>query len=290
MMSELMRMFLPVSKYFGEPCICEVMVNGDESVHLSHIHRGLISTGERMNTEDIRAVIKWVAGKNGMDCNEQSPLLECTLSNNYRLTAMLPPVSKPCFSIRIPLIEHASFKDFLSKGSKYSIEMFKKIIHDKFTILIAGSTASGKTAFANACLNEIKNERIVKIEDRPELIHTKNCVSLIERKDQGISMGDLLKLSLSLRPDRIIVGEIRDSNAAWQFLNAIRKGHRGSFTTIHAGSCDEALENLLMMVQENIKNAMISKLAQWITRLIDVVVWLDQRKIKEIKTISGGII
>jgi Flp pilus assembly protein, ATPase CpaF len=100
-------------------------------------------------------------------------------------------------------------------------------------------------------------------------------------------MADLLKLSLSLRPDRIIVGEIRDSNAAWQFLNAIRKGHKGSFSTIHAGSCDEALDNLFMMVQEQINNAMVSKIAQWITKLIDVVVWLDNRKIIEIKTVES---
>ena len=289
-MSELMHIFSPVSRYFGKPYVCEIMVNGDETIHIAHIHKGLINTGEKMNTEDIRGAIKWVAGRSGLNCNEQNPVLECTLANDYRLTAMIPPVSKPCFSIRIPLIEHACFKDFLSKGSKYTVEMFKKIIRDKYTILIAGSTSSGKTAFANACINEIQHERIVKIEDRAELIHTQNCVSLIERKDQGITMADLLKLSLSLRPDRIIVGEIRDSNAAWQFLNAIRKGHKGSFSTIHAGSCDEALDNLFMMVQEQINNAMTSKIAQWITILIDVVVWLDERKIRDIKTISGGII
>ncbi|KPA10307.1 type VI secretion protein, partial [Candidatus Magnetomorum sp. HK-1] len=237
--------------------------------------------------EDIRAAIKWVAGKNNMNCNDKNPVLECTLSNNYRLTAMLPPISEPGFTIRIPLIENASFSNFIIKDSDYSTEMFKKFVQDKNTILIAGATASGKTSFINACLNEINHERIVKIEDRLELIHTENCVSLLERKDMGISMADLLKLSLSLRPDRVIVGEIRDSNAAWQFLNAIRKGHKGSFSTIHAGSCDEALDNLFMMIQDKVVNSSIaSNIQEWISRLIDVVVCLDKRKIMDIKKLS----
>ena len=104
-----------------------------------------------------------------------------------------------------------------------------------------------------------------------------------------MSMADLLKLSLSLRPDRIIVGEIRDGHAAWQFLNAIRKGHRGSFSTIHAGSCGEALDNLFMMIQDQVNSSISSNIQEWISRLIDAVVCLDQRKIKDIKILSRGI-
>ncbi|KPA14559.1 Type II secretion system protein E domain protein, partial [Candidatus Magnetomorum sp. HK-1] len=112
---------------------------------------------------------------------------------------------------------------------------------------------------------------------------------LLERKDMGISMADLLKLSLSLRPDRVIVGEVRDGHAAWQFLNAIRKGHKGSFSTIHAGSCDEALDNLFMMIQDQVNSSIASNIQEWISRLIDVVVCLDKRKIMDIKILSGGI-
>ncbi|KPA09020.1 Type II secretion system protein E domain protein [Candidatus Magnetomorum sp. HK-1] len=288
-MSEFNTIFSPASQFFGKPHICEVMVNGDETIHISHVHEGLINTGQKMHTEDIRAAIKWVAGKNDMNCNDKNPVLECTLPNNYRLTAMLPPISEPGFTIRIPLIEHASFNDFISRGSKYSVELFKKFVKDKHTILIAGATASGKTSFINACLNEIKHERIVKIEDRLELISTENCVSLLERKDMGISMADLLKLSLSLRPDRIIVGEIRDGHAAWQFLNAIRKGHKGSFSTIHASSCNEALDNLFMMILNQVNNSIFSTIQEWICRLIDVVVCLDKRKISDIKILSKGV-
>ncbi|KPA14726.1 conjugal transfer protein TrbB [Candidatus Magnetomorum sp. HK-1] len=287
-MSEFMTIFSPVSQYFGKPHICEIMVNGDETVHISHIHDGLMNTGQKMHTEDIRAAIKWVAGKNDINCNDKKPALECSLPNNYRLTAMLPPISEPSFTIRIPLIEHASFNDFINKKSPYSIDMLQKLVQDKYTILIAGATASGKTSFINACLNEIKHERIIKIEDRLELIHTENCVSLLERKDLGITMADLLKLSLSLRPDRIIVGEIRDGNAAWQFINAIRKGHKGSFSTIHAGSCNEALDNLFMMIQDKANHSMDSTIQEWICRLIDVVICLDKRKIMDIKILAKG--
>jgi len=287
MTEKINKIFNPASKYFGQPGIFEVMVNGDEKIHISHIHDGLIDTGDVMHTEDIRAAIKWVASKNDLNCNNQSPVLECTLPNNYRMTAILPPVSKPGFTIRIPLIDKASFKDFVHRGSQYTIEILQKFVNDKKTILIAGATASGKTAFANACLNEIRHERIVKIEDRSELIQTPNCVSLLERKDVGIGMADLLKLSLSLRPDRIIVGEIRDSQAAWQFLNAIRKGHKGSFSTIHAGSCEEAIDNLLMMIQEQVNNAMVATIKHLITRHIDMVVFLEKRKIMDIKKIQG---
>jgi len=287
-MSNFMDIFSPVSQYFGKPHICEVMVNSDETVHISHIHDGLMNTGKKMHTEDIRAAIKWVAGKNDIICNDRKPIIECALPNNYRLTAMIPPISEPSFTIRIPLIEHVNFSNFIKKGCNYTIEMFQKFVQDKYTILIAGATASGKTSFINACLNEINNERIVKIEDRIELVPTENCVSLLERKDIGISMADLLKLSLSLRPDRIIVGEIRDGHAAWQFLNAIRKGHKGSFSTIHAGSCDEALDNLVMMIQEQVNHSIASNIQEWIIRLIDVVVYLKQRKIMDIKILSGG--
>ena len=285
-MSEFMTIFSPVSQYFEKPHICEIMVNGDETIHISHIHDGLKDTGQTMHTEDIKAAIKWVAGKNNVNCNEKNPILECTLPNNYRLTAMLPPVSEPGFTIRIPVIEHARFSDFIQKDSACSIEMFKKLVRNKHTILIAGATASGKTSFINACLNEINHERIIKIEDRLELIHTKNCVSLLERKDLEIRMADLLKLSLSLRPDRIIVGEIRDGHAAWQFLNAIRKGHKGSFSTIHAGSCVEALDNIYMMIQDQVNRSIASNIQEWISKLIDVVIFLDKRKIVDIKFLS----
>ncbi|ETR71685.1 MAG: type IV secretion system protein VirB11 [Candidatus Magnetoglobus multicellularis str. Araruama] len=287
-MSEFMNIFSPVSQYFGKPHICEVMVNGDETVHISHINDGLVNTGKKMPTEDIRAAIKWVAGKNDIDCNDNHPVLECTLPNTYRITAMLPPVSEPSFTIRIPLIEHASFSDFIHKECPYSIEMFQQFIEYKHTILVAGATASGKTSFINACLNEINYERVVKIEDRLELVQTENCVSLLERKDIGVSMANLLKLSLSLRPDRIIVGEIRDGYAAWQFLNAIRKGHKGSFSTIHAGSCDEALDNLFMMIHDRVNSSISTSIQEWISKLIDVVVFLNKRKIMDIKVLSKG--
>ncbi|MGD9108707.1 MAG: P-type conjugative transfer ATPase TrbB [Gammaproteobacteria bacterium] len=236
--------------------IVEIMINPDGKLWLDSLDKGKYDTGIIFNHERVSNIIKLVAANRNIIADYDCPAVSCELMEcGARFQGWLPPVvSNPSFTIRKKAICVFSLDDYVNAESLTAeqADMLRRAIKHKKNILIAGSTASGKTTFANALLNELKdsNERIVVLEDLPELqITAKDCVKL--RTSPTVSMRDLVKGALRMRPDRIIVGEVRDG-AALELLKAWNTGHPGGICTIHSNSPESTLSRLEDLVQEAI--------------------------------------
>jgi type IV secretion system protein VirB11 len=242
--------------------------------------------------------------------NREHPLLAATLPGGERVQMIGPPATRRhwALAIRRHICTDLALDDFSfaaagqvtdenRQSPAATLAGLRKAIAARQTLLIAGGTSSGKTTFLNALLNEIPTtERIVTVEDTPEIrVSHANSLGLVAVKgDEGearVTIDELLQASLRLRPDRIILGEVRGSEAV-TFLRAINTGHPGSFTTIHANTPTGALEQLaLMVMQSGIGFGRADALA-YIRSLIDVVVQLGrvngERRIMAIQAVNSG--
>jgi len=243
-----------ITKLLRDDDIIEIMINPDGKLWADSLTRGKYFVGMTFGSDQTSNIIKLAAVHRNIVADYNHPDVACELpESGARFQGWLPPVvDRPAFTIRKKAICVFTLDDYLAAGS-LSVEhaqILRDAIKNKKNILIAGSTASGKTTFANALLNELKdsNERIVVLEDLPELqITADDCVKL--RTSNTISMRDLVKGSLRMRPDRIIVGEVRDG-AALELLKAWNTGHPGGICTIHSNSSKSTLSRLEDLVQE----------------------------------------
>lgn len=263
--------------------VVEVMVNADGRVWVDKIGIGREDTGTIISSEARDVILKMVANHIGEMITSDSPQLSATLpETGERFQGICPPVVEASiFTIRkrpeiIFTLEDYVKEDRLSK--KFSKRLSQAVI-DKKNILIAGGTGSGKTTFANALLaqEDFINGRVILIEDTPELqCSAIDKVELLTKKTEPrVTMRDLVMTSLRMRPDRIIVGEVRDGSAL-DMLKAWNTGHPGGIATIHANSAIDALgriEDLVGEVSANISHRSIAS-------AIDLVVFMG-------KTIKG---
>jgi type IV secretion system protein VirB11 len=267
-----------ISELFENTDIIEIMVNPDGKLWFETLGNGKKFTGTIIPPHQVSNIIKLVAASHHAIANADHPELSCELpETGARFQAWLPPVADtPTFTIRIPASKVFPLSHYLAKGgiTQEQMQQLQKAVHARKNILIAGGTGSGKTTFANALLNELKNipERIVVLEDLPELkIETKDCVKL--RTCATKTMRDLVKGSLRMNPDRIIIGEVRDGSAL-ELLKAWNTGHPGGICTIHANSADSTLarlEDLLLEVVQTIPKRLIQQ-------AIDVIVFMNRDK------------
>ena len=228
--------------------------------------------------------------------NRESPLLAASLPTGERVQLVGPPASKHwALAIRrhrmvdlsldaydrgpIQMPPGSSGKDDLKYARAEPVRFLKEAVQARKTILISGGTSSGKTTFLNALLKTVPaHERIILVEDTPEIADNhQNSLRLIavkgEMGEARVTINDLLQASLRLRPDRIIVGEIRGEEAT-TFLRAINTGHPGSFTTVHANTPQGALEQIALMVMQSGTQLTRLETLAYATSLIDVVVQL----------------
>lgn len=238
--------------------VSEIMVNGKDSIFIEK--NGCIEkTSLKFSTEeDLIRVINKIVSRIGRRIDESSPLVDARLPDGSRVNAIIPPLSLsgPTLTIRkfpeIPM----TMERLLEFGSltKEMAEFLYTAIQDKKNIVISGGTGSGKTSLLNACANLIpEGERVITIEDAaeiqltlPHLIRLESRAANIEGKG-AIPIRTLLKNALRMRPDRIIVGEIRGAEAL-DMLQAMNTGHDGSLTTVHANAPLEALYRTETMV------------------------------------------
>jgi len=229
--------------------------------------------------------------------NRENPLLAATLPTGERVQLVGPPASEHwvmalrrhhMMDLNLEVYDRGPIATPAEEGRgdaalarQHPVEFLKKAVAARKTILISGGTSSGKTTFLNALLKTIPlNERIILVEDTPEIACAHpNAVSLVAVKGElgeaRVGVNDLLQASLRLRPDRIILGEIRGAEAN-TFLRAINTGHPGSFTTVHANTPQGALEQIaLMVLQSGIQLSRQETLA-YAASLIDVVVQLSR--------------
>ena len=256
--------------------IIEIMLNPDGKLWAESLTRGKFFTQVEINTQQAQNIIHLIASHHQTIANAEYPEVSCDLPESYaRFQGWLPPVVvAPCFTIRKRAISIFPLEYYLATQSitpRYAA-MLKQAVKDKKNILIAGGTASGKTTFANALLHELKgsNERIIILEDLPELqVAVADYVKLITTDKK--TMRDLVKGTLRMRPDRIIIGEVRDGTAL-ELLKSWNTGHPGGICTIHANSPEATLQRLEDLIQEAI--AIVPE--RLIQETIDLIVFMQR--------------
>jgi len=266
-----------------DPFVVEVMVNPDGSLRLDRLGEGRKDTGLRLASSEVERIIRLVASHIRVEAHAESPIVSAELPSRYdgiggeRFEGLLPPVSTaPCFSIRKPAARIYTLDNYVNERIllPFHADVLRKAVKDRRNLLIAGGTGSGKTTFANALLAEIAklDERVILIEDTRELQCTApDCVALRTRTG-GATLADLVRSTLRLRPDRIIIGEVRGAEAL-DMLKAWNTGHPGGITTVHANSARSALYRLEQLVQESV----LTVPRRLIADAIDLVIFMGGR-------------
>jgi len=290
----------PLNQLLLDPEITEILANGFDKIFYEK--NGVLHQSEDCFYSDktYNLMLDRLAQNCETYLNREKPFVEVQL-HNLRITIIFSEISRghPLLSIRIQPQLNWSVAAFVANKFINPVQLFilKKILHSKKNFLVVGGTGSGKTSFLQALLGEISQlERIVIIEDTQEL-HLPNpaSVSLLTRQDpsqtvQDISMDDLLKRALRLRPDRLVVGEIRGPEAR-SLLLTLSTGHDGSFGSLHARSPQEALLRLEMLIQMGAPQWSLDSIRRLIAMTVQNIVVLEksegQRKIKGIYEVSS---
>lgn len=285
--------FCPVVREALEaPDTIEIMANPDGSVWIEKASIGLIVSKHTLAPADRERVIRLVASGVGEAADRTSPIVSAELpGSGERFEGLLPPVSTaPCFSIRKPATTPYELGDYVDQGALAPAlaAALQDAIATHANILIAGGTSSGKTTFTNALLAEpsLHDDRILILEDTRELRCAAPNVVQLRTHRGSTSLQDLVRSTLRLRPDRIIVGEVRGAEAL-DLLKAWNTGHPGGITTLHANSAHGALRRLEQLTIEATPRAPFDLIAE----AIDVVVFMSraggQRRIEEALRVTG---
>lgn len=250
----------PLQPLLRDDDITEVMVNSFDSIY---IERGgkLQRTDLRFgNEEHLRRTIERIVSRVGRRIDESSPLVDARLPDGSRVNAAIPPIALDGCSLTIRKFSSEPFtaKDMVTFGtfSPNAMEFVRAAVMGRLNILVSGGTGSGKTTTLNVLSSFIpENERIITVEDAAELRLAQPHIVRLEARPANaeghglVTIRDLVRNALRMRPDRIVVGEVRDA-AAFDMLQAMNTGHEGSLTTVHANSPREALlrlESLILM-------------------------------------------
>ena len=248
----------PITPLLDDPSITEIMVNGSESIYLEKGGKLLPHDGRFLSEESLRVTIDRMVSKVNRRLDESSPYVDARLPDGSRINAIIPPVSLTgaCLTIRKFRREAYSLEELVKIGSltRESSEYLQDAVRQRRNIIVSGGTGSGKTTLLNALSGFIpEEERIVTIEDSAEIRLQKPHVVRLESRPPNIEGGgavairDLVRNSLRMRPDRIIVGECRGGEAL-DMLQAMNTGHDGSITTGHANTPRDMLRRLETMV------------------------------------------
>jgi len=266
----------------GDPRVIEIMVNPDGVLRIDLLGEGRVDTQVRIAPDQIERIIRLVASHVRSEVHGDRPIVSAELPAHgegagERFEGILPPVATaPCFAIRKPAARIHSLGDYVADGimSRDVAELLRQAVLHRANILVAGGTSSGKTTLANALLNEMAeiDERVVIIEDTRELQCPAADTVALRTRAGHVTIGDLVRSTLRLRPDRIIVGEVRGPEAL-DMLKAWNTGHPGGIATVHANGAAAALHRLESLVQE----AVVTVPRRLIAEAIDLVVFIFGR-------------
>ncbi|GGA48677.1 P-type conjugative transfer ATPase TrbB [Pelagibacterium lentulum] len=267
-----------IAQLLEEQAVVEVMLNPDGRIWVDRLTSGMQDTGERLAAADGERIIRVVAHHVGAEVHARAPRISAELpQTGERFEGLLPPiVMAPAFAIRKPAIAVFTLDDYVEAGimAQGQVACLRQAITDRSNILVAGGTSTGKTTLTNALLAELSSttERIVIIEDTRELQCAAPNLIAMRTKDGLLSLSDLVRSALRLRPDRIPIGEVRGPEAL-DLLKAWGTGHPGGIGTIHAGTAIGALRRLEQLIQE----AVITVPRALIAETIDVIAVLTGR-------------
>ncbi|MFN3511865.1 MAG: P-type conjugative transfer ATPase TrbB [Phenylobacterium sp.] len=277
-----------------EPGVVEVLANPDGRLVVDHATGGRRDTGERLSPAARERAIRLVAEHVGEPVTREDPRLSGVLPTGERFQGFLPPVSSaPTFSIRKRPPVIWGLDDYVAQGvvSAGQADALRAAVTARRNILISGGTGSGKTTLANALLAEpaFAEDRVFLVEDTAELqCSAWDCVAVLTRRHpRSIGVVDLVRDALRMRPDRIVVGEIRDGAAALETLKAWNTGHPGGLSTLHANSAEEALQRLEDLLLEVVAEPPRRALAQAVDLIAHLRRTADGRRLTGLLTLDG---
>ena len=286
-----------IAEALADPLVVEIMVNPDGALRLDRLGEGRADTGVRMDPAQVERIVRLVASHARAEVHGEAPIVSAELPPHIegrageRFEGVLPPVATaPCFSIRKPAERLYSLDDYVSDGlmSQVAADRLKAAVVQRFNILVAGGTSSGKTTLANALLAEMAwvDERVILIEDTRELQSPALDTVALRTRPGVVTMADLVRSTLRLRPDRIIVGEVRGPEAL-DMLKAWNTGHPGGIATVHANNAASALFRVEQLVQE----AVVTVPRRLVAEAIDIIVFISgrglDRRIESIARVAG---
>lgn len=279
----------PIEILLKDPSVTEVMVNGPKKIFVERNGRLQLTDVQFHDDSHVMNIIERILSPIGRHIDEAVPLVDARLEDGSRVNIIIPPLSLigPCITIRKFANRALSVEDLISFGTldRKMADFIKACIQARINILVSGGTGSGKTTTLNVLSSFIpENERIVTIEDAAELRLQQEHVVTLESRPANIegsgeiTIRDLVKNALRMRPDRIIVGEVRGGEAL-DMLQAMNTGHDGSLTTAHANSPRDALSRLETMVLMAGFEMPIKAIREQISSAIELV--LQQSRLKD---------
>lgn len=276
----------PLEPLLKDPDITDILINGYDNIFVEK--KGLLQRSDtRFNdNRHLMQVVERIVSGVGRRVDETSPMVDARLPDGSRFNAIIPPLALdgPMVSIRRFAARAITADDLVAFGSvpRPVMEVLRGCVKSKLNMLISGGTGSGKTTMLNVLSGFIPDgERIITIEDSAELQLQQNHVVRLETRPPNVegrgevTQRDLVKNCLRMRPDRIILGEIRGSEAI-DMLQAMNTGHEGSLATIHANSTRDAIARLETMVGMGLSNLSDKNIREMIARAIDVIIQLDR--------------
>jgi len=292
----------PLEELLRDPTISDILVNGPHQVYIEREGRLAAVSARFRDNDHLLQIIHHIASRVGRRIDESSPMLDARLQDGSRVNAIIPPLALdgPALSIRrfgtCPLGTEA----LVRKGAlaPEMARFLEAAVLCRLNIIISGGTGTGKTTLLNALSQWIpKSQRVVTIEDAAELRLLREHVVRLETRPPNIegrgevTQRDLLRNTLRMRPDRIVIGEARGAEAL-DMLQAMNTGHEGSMTTVHANSARDALGRVEIMVSMAGLNFPVQAIRQQIVSAIDILVHLSrmtggQRRVTSISELSG---
>ena len=277
------RGFGLLDSIISDDTITEVMINGPQNIFIEQNGRLFKLDKEFESQRRLEDIIQRIVGLAGREVNQANPICDTRLPDGSRVNVVLPPIALcgPTVTIRKFSKTPMTIEKLIQYGSitKEIAEKLQMLVKAKYNIFISGGTGSGKTTFLNALSNYIpKDERVITIEDSAELQieGIDNLVSLETRNANAsgagqITIRDLIKSSLRMRPERIIVGEVRGGEAL-DMLQAMNTGHDGSLSTGHANSTEDMLSRLETMVLQGAAGLPLEAIRQQIASAVDIII------------------
>ena len=282
----------------ADETITEVMINGYENIFVERSGK-LVKLDKQFESEyRLETVIRNIVGKARREVSAGDPIQDAVLADGSRVNVVLPPIALcgPTVTIRKFSKDPMTIEKLIGYGSlpEEVARKLEMLVRAKYNIFVSGGTGSGKTTFLNALSNFIpKDERIITIEDAPEL-QLKGIQNLVRMETrpktkssdaEEIGMQKLIKTSLRMRPDRIVVGEVRGAEAL-DMLQAMNTGHDGSLSTGHANSTEDMLSRLETMVLQGAAGLPLEAIRQQIASAVDIIVHLSRLRDKSRKTME----
>jgi pilus assembly protein CpaF len=298
----------PLEPLLRDPTVADILVNGFDQVYIERHGQVELTDARFRDNDHVLNILDRIVSKIGRRIDESTPMVDARLADGSRVNAIVPPLALdgPMISIRRFSIDRLTIDNLVELGSvaPEAVDILMKIVNCRLNVLISGGTGSGKTTLLNILSGFIPpRDRIITIEDSAELQLQQPHVVRLETRPPNIegkgkvTQTDLVRNCLRMRPDRIIVGEVRGGEA-FDMLQAMNTGHDGSLTTIHANSPRDALTRIESMVAMTGMKLPVNAIRSQIASAINVVIQTERQEdgrrrvvsIQEIQGMEGDVI